>query len=202
MKTELANNLFLVAGVLTGEECTALIERGEALGFVQATVQTRTGRQMRTDIRNNDRAAFSDPLLADHLWQRVRDFLPRSLEGGEPIHLDENFRYYRYDTEQRFNRHRDGVVERSLTVRSRLSFLLYLNDGFTGGETVFFEPGLRGGVPIEVTRVSPVAGTGLFFLHEWWHEGRLLEAGRKYVLRTDVFYRFPEVSCPEGSESR
>jgi hypothetical protein len=50
--------------------------------------------------------------------------------------------------------------------------------------------------------VSPVAGTGLFFLHDWWHEGRLLESGRKYVLRTDVFYRFPEACCPEESESR
>jgi predicted 2-oxoglutarate/Fe(II)-dependent dioxygenase YbiX len=191
MKTELADNLFLVAGVLSPSECAALIERGEALGFQQATVRTRTGRQMRTDIRNNDRAELCDPALAAELWPRVLPFLPQSLEDGEPVGLDDNFRFYRYDTGQRFNRHRDGVVEQSPTVRSRLSCLLYLNDGFTGGETVFYAPGVVAGAPTEVARVSPVAGTGLFFLHSWWHEGRLLEAGRKYVLRSDVFYQFP-----------
>ena len=64
-------------------------------------------------------------------------------------------------------------------------------DGFTGGETVFYAHQRIDNVRPEIAIVIPRMGDALFFLHEWWHEGRALEAGRKYVLRSDVFYQFP-----------
>lgn len=191
MKTILADNLFTVAGLLTPAECAVLIERGESIGFEKAAVRTIFGPKMRSDIRDNDRVAFSDAGLATSLWERCRPFIPAELEGGEAIGLDTNFRFYRYDPGQQFKRHKDGVVEQSPSVRSRLTCLFYLNEGFAGGETVFYSGVMVEGVRAEVVRVTPQIGSSLFFLHEWWHEGRLLEAGRKYVLRSDVFYEFP-----------
>jgi hypothetical protein len=146
---------------------------------------------MRPGIRDNDRAEFSDPDLAAKLWEQCRLCVPEELEGGSPVGLDDNFRFYRYDVGQRFKRHKDGVVERSSTDRSRLTCLIYLNEEFTGGETVFYSTLMIDGVRSEDVVVVPRAGDALFFLHEWWHEGRELTAGRKYVLRSDVFYRFP-----------
>jgi hypothetical protein len=191
MKTILGKHLFTLTSFLRPEECAALIERGEALGFERASVRTRTGRDMRPDIRDNDRAAFTDVQLAADLWDRCQEFLP-SVDGGTPVSLDEEFRYYRYDPGQRFKPHRDGVVKREPNLRSRLTFLMYLNDGFVGGETAFYSGAVVDGIHPIAALVAPVGGTALFFAHEWLHEGRPLEAGRKYVLRTDVFYRFDD----------
>lgn len=187
MLTHLAENVFTVAGLLTPDECDDLINRGEMLGFERAAVRTAAGPLMRPGIRDNDRAAFTDVALALSLWERCRPFVPAELEGGTAVGLDENFRYYRYDVGQRFKRHRDGIVQRSATERSRLTCLCYLNDGFTGGATAFYP---TDAMDVEPFLVVPRAGTALFFLHEWWHEGRELSAGRKYVLRSDVFYRW------------
>ncbi len=192
MKSVLADHLFTVAGLLTPGECRALIDRGEAFGFERAAVRTTSGPQMRPGIRDNDRAEFTDPGLAAELWRRCRPFVPHEFEGATAVGLDEYFRFYRYDVGQRFNRHKDGVVARSPTDRSRLTCLFYLNGGFTGGETVFYSDAVVDGVRREDAVVVPRAGDALFFRHEWWHEGRALEAGRKYVLRSDVFYRSPD----------
>jgi predicted 2-oxoglutarate/Fe(II)-dependent dioxygenase YbiX len=194
MKRVLAENVFTVSGLLTPEECEGLIALGEVNGFEQATVRTSSGPQMRPDIRDNDRSDFKDPALAMLLWERCRPFVPGELEGGTIVGLDEDFRFYRYDVGQRFKRHRDGVVRRSPTERTRLTCLIYLNDDFSGGETVFYSNAMVEGVRPEEVVVVPRAGDALFFLHEWWHEGRELLAGRKYVLRSDVYYRFGEAT--------
>ena len=190
MKKDLANNVFTVSGLLSADECEALIDRGEQIGFQVAAVRTATGPQMRTGIRDNDRAEFTDPELASKLWLRCSEFVPLEFEGGSAVGLDENFRFYRYDVGQRFKRHMDGVVERSPSIRSRLTCLFYLSDDFSGGETVFYSHESVLGVRQEEVVVVPRTGEALFFQHEWWHEGRELTSGRKYVLRSDVFYRF------------
>ncbi len=190
MLNTICENLFTVAEILSSEECRQLIVRGEAIGFERASVRTADGPKMRTDIRDNDRAEFDDSALAIELWNRCFKYLPESLEGGFPFAFDSSFRFYRYDPGQRFKRHKDGVVKRSETERSRLTCLFYLNDDFVGGETVFYSHTSSDGTRPEIATIVPKTGMALFFLHEWWHEGRSLSTGRKYVLRSDVFFRF------------
>ena len=61
--------------------------------------------------------------------------------------------------------------------------MVYLNDGFCGGETKFYgdEHELR-------VSVHPKCGMALVFIHLQLHEGAPVVEGRKYVLRTDVMY--------------
>lgn len=191
MKTEYATDIFVVPSLLSSAECEELIQRGEALGFERASVRMSTGAQMRPDIRDNDRALFQDANLAAQLWARVQPYVPAEFETGTVVGLDDHFRFYRYDTGQRFRRHKDGTEIKSPTVRSRLTCLFYLNEGFSGGETVFYSDERIDMERSEVAAITPQAGAALFFRHEWWHEGRALSAGRKYVLRSDVYYRFP-----------
>ena len=73
---------------------------------------------------------------------------------------------------------------------SELTFMIYLNDGMTGGETRFF-----GGIEQAFRQpadpylaVQPKTGMALIFLHSIWHEGAVVQTGRKYVLRTDVMF--------------
>lgn len=189
MKNVLAENLFNLPNLLTPAECEQLIARGEAMGFEAASVATRSGPQMLTTVRNNDRVTFDDPALAEQLWQRLREHVPAEMDGAVAVGLNERLRFYRYDPSQRFKGHRDGVVERSPTERSRLTFMVYLNDGAEGGQTVFYSEDRTAGLRRVVASVEPRAGTGLVFAHEWWHEGARVLSGRKYVLRTDVMYR-------------
>ena len=134
MRTDLADRLFTVAGLLSADECTALIERGEELGFERAAVRTAAGPRQLPGVRDNDRAAFADPGLAGELWQRLRPFVPDAADGATPVGSDAEFRFYRYDVGQRFNRHKDGVVAKSPGVESRLTCLFTLNGDFRGGK--------------------------------------------------------------------
>ena len=185
----LDKDIFTVADIFTEEECQGLIAKGEALGFEAATVQLSSGPKMMTNIRNNDRVTFDDFAFADQLWQKVADSVPAEIDGWKAVRLNERFRFYRYDPGQRFKRHKDGVVALPSGEESRLSFLIYLNEGCEGGETVFTDHRFENGETFTDTiTVSPKTGTGLFFAHQRWHEGAPVTSGRKYLLRTDVIY--------------
>jgi predicted 2-oxoglutarate/Fe(II)-dependent dioxygenase YbiX len=201
VKNDIAEHLFTISDLLTPAECEELIARGERLGFEAASVATAGGPQMMPGVRNNDRVTFDDPALADWLWQRVKPYVPHEIDGSVAVGLNERLRFYRYDPSQRFNAHRDGVVKRSPTERSRLTFMAYLNGGAEGGQTVFYSEDRVSGLRRVVASVEPQAGMGLVFAHQWWHEGAKVTSGRKYVLRTDVFYRdAAPTTAPGGVE--
>jgi predicted 2-oxoglutarate/Fe(II)-dependent dioxygenase YbiX len=171
--------VFTITEVFTPAECEAAIARAEQLGFDAAPISAAEGFVMRPDVRNNERAMFDDAELATELFTRVRDALPRRLCGRRPAGVNERFRCYRYRPGQRFAPHYDGAFQRSRRERSELTFMIYLNDGFTGGRTVFHD--------FDVD-VAPRCGMGLLFQHEVLHEGCAVESGVKYVLRSDVMY--------------
>ena len=101
------------------------------------------------------------------------------MKGREAVGLNERLRYYRYDVGQKFSWHADGCVRLDNGLQSMLTFMVYLNDDFSGGETQF-----RQGVKIE-----PQKGMALIFSHWQKHMGGEVSKGRKYVLRSDVMYR-------------
>ena len=175
----------LLDDVLTQAECEALIERVDALSPAVAPITTARGFEMRPDIRNNERVIFDDPALALALFERLGGAVPAGLEDrdaeplGRPCGLNERFRGYRYSPGQRFAPHFDGAFVRSPLERSELTVLLYLNDGFTGGETAFCDWDVS---------VAPRRGRALLFEHLIRHEGCEVRAGRKYVLRTRLYY--------------
>ena len=145
---------------------------------------------IRKDVRDNDRAMVDDVPLATDLYALLRPFLPPQFVIWEPIGLNERFRYYRCTRGQKFDWHMDGAFRRPTGEVSRYTFMMYLSDGFTGGETVFNLR--RHGVvrdEDEVLTVVPAAGLALLFRHDVLHTGAAVESGTKYVLRTDVMYR-------------
>jgi hypothetical protein len=184
------DDVFVIDDFFTVSECAAAITHGEALGFEEASVNTIGGSRMRKDIRDNSRAMFDDHSIAAHFFERARPFLPEVLRRNwRIVGFNERWRYYRYDVGERFKPHYDGSVRRSEVERTFLTFMVYLNDDFLGGETKFYF--LREDPYLEV---RPVTGQALVFAHERLHEGAELLRGRKYVLRTDVFYRLDEAA--------
>lgn len=173
----LAPGIYTISRFLTPVECDGLVQLTEAGGFEAATINTIDGPVVDATVRDNRRHVRDDRPLADLLWQRTGDHIPRFLNGCQAIGLNERFRIYRYDPGQRFAWHADAPYRRENGEHSLLTLIIYLNEGFAGGETAFSELV----VPAE-------RGMALIFRHELPHEGRPVANGRKYVLRSDVMF--------------
>ncbi len=172
-----SQDIWTVRNFLSQEECERLIARAEAEGFEPATINAQ-GRARRAEgVRNNDRVILDDIALASSLWTQARAHVPAFLAGRQAIGLNERFRFYRYEPGQQFKGHIDAAFVRPNGEQSLLTFMVYLNDGYRGGETAF-----------QSAVVEPSRGLALIFRHDLFHEGRAILEGRKYVLRTDVMF--------------
>lgn len=182
----------VLPGVFSPAECAQLLTPETRAAFVPAH------SHYPTFYRNNDRLVRHDPALATHIACRLRPVVPAQLvltedgpgeDGTWEFHgLNPRFRYCCYRPQQYFRRHQDGVFHAEADVQSKLTFLLYLNDAeeFTGGHTLFYADAFS---PEPTARYAPRRGDVLVFHHKLWHEGELITAGEKYILRSDLLYR-------------
>ena len=170
--------VFTITNLFTEQECDERIAHSESMGYEPVPINTDTGPQRHPDIRNNSRVIFDDKSFAEELWQRIANDVPSVLPGWKAVGLNERLRYYRYDVGEKFGWHKDGCVRRK-DQQSMLTFMVYLNDDFLGGETLF-----QHGV-----RIQPQEGLALLFCHWRKHRGNEVREGRKYVLRSDVMHQ-------------
>jgi hypothetical protein len=207
----------LLTGVLTPLECAQFVVAAERLGYAPDAV----------DGIDNVVWLADDSLLSP-IYARVRGLLPQMLEGHALGGLNARLRLFRYYPGAVYRPHIDGawpgsglLADGSYTddafdaeQHSRLTFLVYLSDGFEGGTTTYFLAGddsaEQGKEPskdgkdqdgdsgskvghIEVRKVKPQLGAVLVFPHgsasgSLVHEGSAVLTGVKYVIRTDVLY--------------
>jgi predicted 2-oxoglutarate/Fe(II)-dependent dioxygenase YbiX len=173
----ISDDIFTLSGFLEPVECISYIDLGESLGFEDAPIETFLGAAVAKDVRDNALVVRDDSALAREFWRRSELYIPRAIAGRRAVGINERFRFYRYDPGRTFRWHRDGAFERPDGERSRLTFMVYLNDDYEGGETRY-----------EGVTIKPITGMALLFAHRLLHEGSPVTRGRKYVLRTDVMY--------------
>src|SRR5262245_28972246 len=138
------------------------------------------GAEIDLEVRNNTRVMWDDEDEANGLLAKVAATVPTELSGMRLAGANPRLRLYRYGPGERHGVHWDTVVELGGGVRSLLTLVFYLNDGFEGGDTDFPELGQC---------VAPRAGRALLFQHRILHEATQVLEGEKFVLRTDVLYR-------------
>lgn len=172
------DSIWTIENFLTVKECEDLIKMSESIGYNEAEVSLASGAKMMKNIRNNYRILHTDEALAKEYWDRLEQYCPKVIEENYAVGLNEQFRFYKYELDQRFKRHIDGRYKRNEFEESRITFMIYLNEEFNGGETSFDE-----------VIIKPKTGTALCFIHELKHEGCSLKDGIKYVLRSDVMYK-------------
>ncbi len=178
--THLGAGIITIDNFLSAEECQKLIQRSEAVGYAEATIRTDEGDRVIKNTRNNDRVIFDDISLAGQLFERAKNFLVQEKDGWVLSRINERFRCYRYKEDQKFVWHLDGKVTDTHGDETFLTFMVYLNDDFEGGSTDF-----------NWEKVMPKRGRALIFPHRLRHQGSPVNAGSKYVLRTDVFFSPP-----------
>ena len=182
-------SFFTIPNFFTPEECDKHIALSEGRGYKEATITTPNGLALNKDVRDNTRVIIDDLEMAGELFVKATPHFPPRIINWELVGLNERFRYYRYEDGQTFKRHLDGSYVRTPLGKSLFTFMIYLNEGFEGGTTRFFNDD---GIP--VAEVRPERGMLLAFHHVQLHEGAPVTRGRKYVLRTDVMYRLKEAT--------
>jgi prolyl 4-hydroxylase len=175
-----AEGIYTLPDFLSDQECFAFIKLSEGTGYEAASLATVDGPKLQPEVRNNDRVICDNAEMARDFWQRAAPHLPVIFKGRQAVGLNERFRFYRYDPGQQFAGHIDAPYRRSNGQASQLTFMVYLNDDFLGGETKFDE-----------IAISPAKGMALVFSQELFHEGATVKKGRKYVLRSDVMFNPP-----------
>lgn len=188
-----------VEGALTAAEAASWVALSEASGgYVDATLNVGDGYEvLARDIRNSQRWLVDvTPEVIASLWDRVKHAVPEDIvPGWRPIGLNERLRFLRYHPGQSFERHRDGVFQRiPLEEESRVTLLLYLNEGYEGGFTTFYSAAGNDGAKLtgrepDAVPVIPATGMALVQDHRLLHGVPPLLAGVKYVVRTDIMFR-------------
>lgn len=124
--------------LLTAAECDFLVERAGPLFQPSVIVDPATGQLRPHPVRTSDNAAF--PWVAETpaihaINRRLAAASETSPGNGEPLQI------LRYRPGQEYRPHHDALP--NTDNQRALTFLLYLNDGYQGGETEFCRTGLR-----------------------------------------------------------
>ena len=178
--------VFTIDQKITDEVCNQILSIIDPEDFVLAPITIGKDEFLvDTNYRNNTRVIIDNTILSNNLYSLLKNYLPEYHEGWVLDGLNSRFRYYRYRSEHKFEKHFDGRYRENLDRESRLTLLIYLEDNCTGGETSFFT------TPDESLRfsVNPKKGQVLVFDHHQLHSGEPVHTGTKTVLRTDVMYK-------------
>lgn len=140
----------IAEGFLDHRLCARLIERARPLLEASLVYDPKSGRPIRDDVRTNTVVSFSLPKL-DMPTLLIRQRIANTI-GAEVANF-ERTSVFRYLVGQTFSSHADYISpaftqEIRLRGQRPLTFLVYLNDAFEGGETHFMSIGqkFRGGV--------------------------------------------------------
>lgn len=178
----------LLPSAVPSIRCRSLLATLSSHGF------SLTGSGYPAGYRNNDRLVLDDEALAAEFWAlpalqtALAQLGPLAALGAtwDAVAANPRFRACRYEGGQSFTRHRDGAWLETPERRTFLTAQLYLDDGFVGGATRFYEERHDAAPTVSVI---PRRGDLVLFDHRLWHDGEAVVEGRKHVLRTDIVYQ-------------
>jgi len=136
-------------GFVTREECAHIARTAAELMEPATVVDPATGKLIAHPIRTSDNAAIG-PAREDLVIRAINHRIAAS--SGTDIAAGEALTVLRYAPGQQYRPHMDalpGVANQRVK-----TFLIYLNDGYTGGETDFLATGIR---------ITPRAGDAILF---------------------------------------
>lgn len=138
-----APEITLLGGLLALEECRYLMTLAEPLLHPSFVIDPASGDRMPNPVRTSFGFSFGpteEDLVVNRINRRIAAATGTAVKAGEPLNI------LRYQPGQEYRPHMDAIPgEKNQRV---LTVLLYLNDGYQGGETDFPDLGLSiGGAP-------------------------------------------------------
>jgi predicted 2-oxoglutarate/Fe(II)-dependent dioxygenase YbiX len=200
MEVESVPGAFQLLNVLSADECASMVQLTESVGFNEDAAVS-----LPRSVRHNHSMTWVvDDETSDLLWGRCEKATNADthLHGDHrALGLNNRFRFYRYQQGDFFGPHTDGAWPGSRVIDDRLvpnafddrysqlTFLLFLSDGYEGGETRFYLD-QRGSETVDVR--TPLGGA-LCFPHgthplHCVHGSQEIFSGNKYIIRSDVLF--------------
>ena len=109
-----------IEGLLTKEECEAMIAVTEGIGYEPAMVNIGNGKQiLDTQYRKSQRVIVDTVAVTDIIYKRLIEHIPdlfpetKFLGSWSPHCLNERLRFLRYDPGDFFQGHMDGTFRKS-----------------------------------------------------------------------------------------
>lgn len=158
--------LHILDHLLSDEECSHVIQ---LLDTHELTLVKNS------DLASYERNVWINEDFAREIYERVKNYLPPGT-----VRCNEYFRFSKYSPGQEFKLHTDGTNIDKYGNVSKYTINIFLNDGFEGGETEFYNE--------EAGRITaiPQPGRAALFDREVLHCGNRVVSGTKYLLRTDA----------------
>lgn len=207
------NDIFVLEGLLTNDECQKLIDCANKEGFFKVD-------GFENDRRDNSRRRTRDLKMSETIYNRIYPFLPQKTIIIDECRWDacrflDYWRFLKYGSSQKFRTHYDGSKkffndEEDRYEMSIFTLNAYLNDGFTSGGTRFYMKCKENAKVYDddecgpITHVvNPQKGCALIFNHcnkGYLHDGEPLsvseEVKEKYLMRADLVYRCRKEDIP------
>jgi len=177
---------------LSEDECKALIAASEKAGFEFASFKTGVNEgSADVGYRDTNRFINDDKILAAYIYEKCAKLVPLAYEGFRLTSVNERFRFLKYDHPgSKFGKHIDGSFIKSDAECSLITLHIYLNEGFGGGETTFFDNMFKD----SKLAIVPKTGLCLFFRQRGWiHEGSKMGEGVKYTIRSELMYTMAKI---------
>lgn len=188
-----APRLIRFPSFLTADECDYFIRRAEPLLTPSVVVHPTTGQLVRDPVRTSEAAMFpftlEDPVI-HAINRRIAAATATSYEQGEPPQV------LSYAPGQEYKLHSDALP--SGANQRIMTFLVYLNDRYQGGETFFpkGEIAVRG-QPGDALLFHNVDSAGRPDM-DARHAGRPVRKGRKLLLSKWIRANPLDLSGPPG----
>lgn len=173
METQLGTRIYQIHHAISSSVCRDYVQQGDVVGWGP----TNIGELNPLFSRSQAAIDIDMPVL----FAAIQSTVPPQLDGMDIVALaGPRTACMRYSAGEYFGLHTDSPFVAEDGALTKLSLVLYLNDDYTGGETVF---------PDQALEVRPEIGTILLFPPNLRHMSKPIIRGIKYIIRSEVLYR-------------
>ena len=200
------NTLIIFDDLLDNDECNEIINKTHNYYMDLSAEYLKSQRDSKRILNMNKN-------LADIIYERIKKYIEKETDNKKlqpfgfgvngiwsPIGINHCFRHSVYHAPSiGFKPHRDSSYIEKPNTRSILTIIIYLNDDFIGGDTIFIKPNsdrkigqiveeeLSDGYNI-IHKITPKKGKAIIFNHNVIHAGLDVTMGSKYIMRSDILF--------------
>lgn len=172
--TFLKNTVITINDILPQNDCNKYIDE----------IDQKTKICNFTSAGNFKNDKYIDNSLSKYFYEKIKETLDDELLNElRIIRANDIIMTGKYEANQEFSLHTDTGLyyNKKDKMRSKYTLLIYLNDDFSGGETVFYNDNFE-----PVIQIAPKKGMALLFDIDLWHKGNMVTNGKKYWIGCEL----------------